>query len=475
MHRAARLALSGLVLISVGSALPAQMVRGRVVDSLSGTPVGPGFVVLLDQAGNAVARALSTSTATFSVRAPAPGRYRLRSEIIGYRAAESQELSLDADVTLEYTFEIVALPITLRAVEVQTETRCREDPVLAAATGVVWEEIRKALEAAAWDGTRRAVRYRYYRFERGLRADRRQVTREVGRVLNGFAERPFGSLPAEQLARDGYVVIGTVETHYALPDVEVLLHPAFLGTHCFRVVRNAKQRPGEIGLAFRPVEGRKVAEVRGTMWLDESTSELTMMEIAYTELPEGVEDDRAGGTVEFLRLPSGAWIVARWELRTPVIRVVQREPEPYVHTPRSDARVVGWRDFGGEVLEITTDGGATLYPPNVARVEGTVYDSTRCGPLAGAVVALDSTSYSSTTDGSGRFQLVAPLDGAQAMTVRHPGLDSVRARVPRQVVRLRRGATVTIAITIPRAPVQGSQPCPARPDSTGTRAAALAP
>ena len=456
------------------SSLPAQMVRGRVVDSLAGTPVGPGFVVLLDRAGVAVARTLTTSTATFSVRAPAPGRYRLRSEIIGYRAAESQELSLEAGATLDYTFEIVALPITLRAVEVQAETRCREDPSLAAATGVVWEEIRKALEAAAWDGTQRLVRYRYYRFERTLSADRRRVTREAGRVVNGFAERPFGSLPAEQLARDGYVVIGTDETHYALPDAEILLHPTFLGTHCFRVVRNAKQRPGEIGLAFRPVEGREVAEVRGTMWLNESTSELATLEIAYTSLPERIEDDRGGGTVDFLHLPSGAWIVERWELRTPVIRVVQREPEPYAHAARSDARVVGWRDFGGEVLEITIEGGATVYPPNVAHVDGTVYDSTRCGPLAGAVVGFDNTSFSTATDGSGRFHLVAPLEGEHALTVTHPGLDSVRSRVPRQVVPLRRGATWSVAIAIPPALSQVGQPCPARPDSAGTGAAAPA-
>jgi len=445
--------------------LPAQTVRGRVVDSLSGTPVGRGFVVLLDQTGHAVARTLTSGTAEFLIRAPTPGRYRLRSELIGYRAAESGDLLLDSGTMVEYTFEIVPLPIVLGAVKVQTETRCNEDPALAAATAMVWEEIRKALEAAAWDGTQRLVRYRYYRFERDLSTDRRHTTREAGQVVDGTANRPFGSLPAEQLERDGYIVTRPDEIHYALPDAEVLLHPAFLSTHCFHVVRDAKKRRGEIGLAFKPVEHRQVAEVRGTMWLDETTSELRTLEIVYTELPEGLKDDRGGGTVEFLRLPLGAWIVQRWELRTPVIGVVQRDPKPYEHAPRTRARVAGWRDFGGEVLEITTGERTVVYPSNLSHVQGTVYDSTRCNPLAGAVVGLDGTPFSAPTDRSGRFHLAVPVQGEYALTVAHSWLDSIGYRPPPQEITLARGAVDTVAIAIP--PPTVSRRCRIPSDSGG--------
>jgi len=460
--------LLGLALLSLAAtfALPAQTVRGRVVDSLSGDPVARGFVVLLDQEGKELARALTTATAEFAIRAPSPGRYRLRSELIGYRAAESKTFGLGYGATLEYTFKIVPLPITLGAVEVQAETRCREDPAIAAATGVVWEEIRKALTAAAWDGTQRLVQYRYYRFERELSADRRRVNREDGRVVDGLADRPFGSLPAEQLARYGYIVTRANETHYALPDADVLLHPTFLNSHCFHVVRDAKQRAGEIGLAFRPVGHLGVADVRGTMWLDESTSELKTLEVVYTDLPEGVQDDRGGGTVEFLRLPSGAWIVARWELRTPSLRVVRRDPQPYARATRARASVVGWRDFGGDVLEVTTAEYTVLYPRNVSHVEGTVYDSTRCRPLADALVAIAGTPFSAPTDSAGHFHLAAPVEGAYTITVAHAWLDSIRYRAEPLEVSLARGATRPVTFIIPPGAAGGPSSCPPRSDDS---------
>ncbi len=63
------------------------------------------------------------------------------------------------------------------------------------------------------------------------------------------------------------------------------------------------------------------------LWLDEATSQLLTLEVTFTNLPEGVQDPRAGGTVDFMQLPSGAWIVQRWQVRTPHIeprRVVEQ-------------------------------------------------------------------------------------------------------------------------------------------------------
>lgn len=84
--------LSSLALLA--SPLGAQTVTGHVVDSISGTPVGVGFVVLLDQENREVARSLSDGDGSFSLSAPAAGFFRIRSERIGYQAFTSGTVEL---------------------------------------------------------------------------------------------------------------------------------------------------------------------------------------------------------------------------------------------------------------------------------------------------------------------------------------------------------------------------------------------
>ena len=447
--------------------LSAQVLSGQVVDSVSGAPAGASFVVLIDAHDQEVARALTTSAGEFLLRAPVPGIYRLRSERIGYRVTVSPPVELGRNDTLQYTFQILPIPVKLAAVEVAGRPVCREDSARAAASIVVWEEIRKALAATAWDAMQQLVRYRKYSYERELTPNRRRVTREQGRVAEGVAGQPYQSLPSSQLADEGYVVTASDDTtRYALPDAQVLLSDAFLRTHCFHAVRDRATRPDDVGLAFRPIPDRDVADVRGVMWLDEATGDLKTLEVVYTLLPGGFEDDRAGGTVDFLRLPSGAWIVQRWEVRTPVTRVVQRDPELRVRGFRTDAKVVAWRDVGGEVLEIRMANGGTLYPANLAHVVGVVYDSTWAAPLPSALVAIDRTGFSVRTDAAGKFHLTAPLEGDYSLTVAHPWLDSLGYRAVQHTVRLSRGAVRQAAIVIPHARSWLSQLCGTKADGS---------
>ena len=116
-----------------------------------------------------------------------------------------------------------------------------------------------------------------------------------------------------------------------------------------------------MGLSFEPEPRRRLPDVQGVLWLDEGTAELRALEFSYTRVPEGVNDKRIGGTVEFLRLPSGAWIIRRWELRMPRL-VVQPLTPPYAASQRR-VLVGGFRDAGGEVLEIHALDGRRVYPP----------------------------------------------------------------------------------------------------------------
>lgn len=305
-----------------------QVVTGQVVDSTSGMGVGAGFVVLLDSLGNEVGRTLSDRDGHFRLAVVGAGTYRLRSERIGYRSNMSRAIEVRSNESIDYDLHVAAIPIVLSAVTVPGEDRCRVNPDGAAETALIWEEIRKALAATAWDSTQELALYRKYGYERELTSDRREVISEEGRTLEGVAGQPYQSLPATLLARDGYVVTredGTI--WYNLPDAAVLLDDTFLSTHCFRVVRDDVTKPGQLGLAFEPVVDRGVPDVRGALWLDELSSRLISLEVEYTNLPDAARAPGAGGTVEFMQLPSGAWIVKRWNIRTPNIHRSQATEE----------------------------------------------------------------------------------------------------------------------------------------------------
>ena len=135
----------------------------------------------------------------------------------------------------------------------------------------MWEEARKALEAAAWTLSSGTYHYTLLQFVRKLDSDGRRVVSERREFVRSTAQAPYVSAPAEELVRDGFIrenPDGT--TTYFAPDAEAFLSDAFLETHCMRV---GDVRDGMVGLAFEPVHGRRETEIRGTLWIEAETSE----------------------------------------------------------------------------------------------------------------------------------------------------------------------------------------------------------
>ena len=130
--------------------ISAQLVSGTVTDARSGLPIGSGFVVLLDRVENEVGRVLWAPNGSFTLSAPGPGTYLLRTERIGYRAFVSPLFEVSTTGVTNYDLAITALPVRLETIEVTREDRCRVSPDRNAETAAVWEEIRKALAAASW-------------------------------------------------------------------------------------------------------------------------------------------------------------------------------------------------------------------------------------------------------------------------------------------------------------------------------------
>lgn len=319
--------------------LPSQGIEAdfRVrLESPDGTRLSGALVALIDSTDRVVREGVTDEQGTRSLRAPA-GHYRIRVRRIGFMPFVSHPVS--AAQGSEIVLQVESQRVVLETIVVTSRSRCGPIDPGEEILGIVWDEVAKALRASqlsAKDFSDYAFSYVYRTLlnARGTVVSSDTSFRPVG------SAKPFGANPAA-LAAHGYVVGNetTGWTYYA-PDEAVLLSDQFAATHCFQVVRN-EERPGQVGIEFKPVPGRPVSDVAGILWVDESTAELR--ELIFRFVNAGLmERFRAGGHARFRRVPSGSWIVDDWALRGPVL---EKSREAF-----RDLKLTGFVEDGGGMM-----------------------------------------------------------------------------------------------------------------------------
>ncbi len=456
-----RPALLLLVCLLAPLPLAAQAVRGQVVSESGGAAVPRAMVMLLDTSGKTRAGALTGADGRFSIAAPAPGTYVLRAERVGHASAVSPVLTLRAGETVEQRLVAPAQVVELAAISVRGGgRRCQVRPGEGQAAATLWTEARKALGAAAWARDARQSTYEVVRFDRELDPGSLRVLSDDRRVSTAVTTHPFASISADSLSRHGFVQTGATGTFYYAPDAHVLLSDTFLDDHCFHVAEGGAE--GLVGLAFEPVRGREVPDVRGVFWLDRASAELRWLEYDYVRLPGGLPEGKLGGRVEFERLPSGAWLVNRWAIRMPRVSQetvrVQEVTGSTTAAARVRERVVGIQETGGEVRVA----GARDRAPAAARlaVAGSVYDSLRAAPLAGAEVFLSGTVHRATAGADGRFRLEDVPAGEYTVSFSHPSLAALGVAPPVRTFALRAGEEPALELAVPSAATLAAAVCP---------------
>lgn len=455
----------GLALVLSAHPLVAQTVSGTVRSSDDGVPVHGVLVVLLAGDGARQAGAITDPDGTYRIRSRPGEDYRLVAERIGFASTRSEPFGLSAGQALRIDLLVSVKATKLEGVVAAGGSRgCTVRPEVGVATQRLWDEARKALTATEVTREMGLVRWRAYDHVREIDPETRLVRSERSAVRNGSGDRPYVSVPAELLASDGFVVTrGDTSTYYA-PDAGVLLSDPFLDTHCFHPVASAD---GHVGLAFQPIAGRRVTDIRGVLWMDQSTSELRRLEFSYTALPIYVAGQKFGGEVEFERLATGAWITRRWELRLPKIER-WRDPtlrcrrdglECWTHREETLVRLGRIHEEGGEVMEISTSEHGVIARSRRAALEGSVTDSTTGRPLPDAEVYLSGTSHSAMTDAHGRFAMRELPAGEYTLGFMHPKLDSLGVLARPRRVTLARGETTAVRLVIPSLGALAAESC----------------
>ena len=121
--RALLLLLVAASLLVRAPASSGQAVRGLVVDDATGTPLPGTAVVLLDSAGLEVRSAETDVAGAFALELPAPGRWTLRTDRVGYGRLRSGALTVPAGRLLLLELRLAPLPVRLEAVTVIVESR----------------------------------------------------------------------------------------------------------------------------------------------------------------------------------------------------------------------------------------------------------------------------------------------------------------------------------------------------------------
>jgi hypothetical protein len=425
-HAASALGLGLAALLACAPIAPlaAQVIRGIVTDRANNSPVSGVLMSVLDGRDSLVVQTLTDEQGAFELRLPAAGNFSIDVKRIGVRRSRVPSFTVGEGQTHRMDISVEPLPAVLSSVRITGRTACVRRPDMNAKTAALWEDARAALNAAVISRTLRAGNDTVVRFMRKLDVDTWRVLYEDRRRVSAVVDRPFRSLPAEELSFHGYVRTNTDgSVDYFAPDADVLLSQAFLDDHCFRLTPGWGERVGHVGLAFEPAPGRKVPDIKGTLWMDAKTSELRVVDFEYTWLPNEHRLGDFGGTVSFFRMPGGRWIVRNWRIRMPEFGY-----ERTVLRPDGTRMGLG-RSTKPQLVRISEEGG--MVPLDVLLNQaGRVRGSVRMGanadqPVAGMTVALSGTADSTMTAADGSFELAFVQPGSYSLVLRHPALDSL--------------------------------------------------
>ncbi len=300
-----------------------------------GLTPAPGVVLEATRPADArlIARAISGADGSFVLRLDA-GDFRLRALRIGYRPTDLGRHTLAPGERRRTDFVLGDRPVVLAAVTTRAASRCERLAAADAGTtraglrsageavATLFEEARKALVASQLTPPEGRPTARILLEQSVMEPDGRPRVRPVRSIAAGFAARPFRSAPPAQLAALGYAIEERDGTTYFAPDANVLLSDQFAAQHCLRLASSDPERPGRVGIDFRPVGSAGGAvRIKGTIWLDSASFALERLDFNYVGLPGGLDGAGLGGSIEFAQLPDGLWFEDRWEIRMPRLTI----------------------------------------------------------------------------------------------------------------------------------------------------------
>ncbi len=434
--------LAHLVWVASSAQGVAGQLTVRALGAPSDRPLRGALVTLGDADGHFVGSMLTDGRGVARFDRLPQGTLSVRVEMIGHATA-SRSATMTPGQGREVVVRLPVRAVRLEGLEVAGEPRCAVTASEGRLASEVWDEVRRALEAARWTADRGLYRYRVRRSVRDVELRSGRLLAEEGGSGSGWGTRPYHSLTTERLHAEGFVQSegGGGDVYYA-PDEEVLLSDLFLENHCLRAVLGDGATAGWVGLAFRPIGTRSVPDISGTLWIEQDSWELRRLDFAYEGLRRATPVRNVGGSVHFRRLPDGTWIVPEWTIRTPLMG------SGTDLQGRRQVFQMGVREEGGEVLEVRQPGGRIVMASGTGFIDGTVVDSAGTLGIPGATVILEGEGVDTRTDSLGTFVFSRLEPGTYRVSFTHESLPG-GYEAPARMVELRGGQVLALTLALP--------------------------
>jgi hypothetical protein len=439
-------AASAFVLASLAPSLSAQNLRGVVRDSATRQPIPGAVVQLLDSSGVMLSRNITDEGGRFGVAVALASRW-VRVVRIGF---QPRELRLPANWESAASFDVGMIPVStmLAAIRVEAQSDCprRSDD---ANTLGLWEQARAGLLATVVAREANPAAMDRLVFERRFDGHSdRPIRFSVAFHASDRADQSFNAaFPAKVFVDSGFAADSAGVQILFGPDAEVLLDETFARAYCFRLAPPARDRAGQVGLAFSPAQrqpGR--VDIDGTLWVDTAARALTDIEFRYVGLPHLTVQFAPGGRISFRQMDNGMVLIDRWHLRGAVASS-ESPPSADIIASRGNLSAI---EFGGELARVSWPDGhtwrASLGRLRVHAVNGSGQ------PAAGAIVVLRDTHYKGAADSNGDIVIDDLLPGPYWLQVFDETLDNVALSIPTPVRFVAvRDSTVKVTLTVPTA------------------------
>ncbi len=381
-------ALSLLALLARSTA--AQEVFGTLRRADTGLPA-QGTLVVAERVsdGQNIARAVTGARGSFRLQVNSD-RLVIRVLAIGYAPQVLDTVQLARGQQRELNAILTGTSVVLPGLRMASESRCRVKPDSASLVAKIFHEARTALAASQLIAPDGPVRTRVRVSEEIWATNENKMLESEYREYFSNSLRPFRTASVDSLLEHGFVTrrrepFGThgveVEVDYRVPSADVVVEDRFLESYCLYLAQTPADRPGLIGVGFRPSGNRRITQIEGTIWIDARTAELRRMEFGYAGLDANRARINPGGWLEFSRLETGLWFVSRWELRVPALgQWIQRSGRSTVSVMTRDVPAVR---VSGEVLDLAVN-SRTVYTVGAI-------DVVEEGALVPRPITIDST------------------------------------------------------------------------------------
>ncbi|HEV8363900.1 MAG TPA: carboxypeptidase regulatory-like domain-containing protein [Gemmatimonadaceae bacterium] len=350
---------AGLIALAAASA-GAQRLAGTIVEADGKTPASFVALLILNAGGNTIARAQSSASGSFSLAVPSAGTYAVRALRVGFKPTLSDPVTIAAGDAARIRMQLTNERIVLAPVQVRERATCG---TFAARSALIetWDQARAALLGVARTEGVTNVRFETltWTIERDVWPDTgTRMTAESSGRSEGAAYR---SPPARELLRSGFVRTLGDSVEFHAPDAFVLLDPEFAESYCFLLEPAPAGHPEWIGLGVTPSQLRagNVA-IDGVLWLTRDGA-LQRFDYSYLGMDRLLEAAQPGGRVDFLRLPTGEWIVSRWSIRMPQA-VTDRQPQGLSARENAVVRLGRIVERGAVVTRVQMSDGQYLTP-----------------------------------------------------------------------------------------------------------------